>query len=129
MNLLEISVSLNVGLLTLIIIFQIGLASGAPWGEFAFGGRNKGTLPKHLRIGSVLSSFLYLGISGHLLAQVGVFPQLLESNLNTLANWSIVGIFSLALVMNIITPSKKERLVWAPVAAVLLVSSVIIALG
>ena len=129
MNLLETAVWLNVSLLAIITIFQIALIAGAPWGEFAFGGRNKGTLPRNLRVGSAISCFLYLGIGGHFLAQIGVFPQLLESNLNTLANWSNVGIFSLALVMNTITPSKKERLLWAPVTLVLLASSVIIALG
>lgn len=129
MNSIEIAVWLAVTVLLLTTLFQIALIAGAPLGEYAFGGRHKGTLPRNLRIGSVISSSLYLGIAGHFLAQIGLLPQILEPHLNSLANWSIVGIFSLALIMNTITPSKKERLVWAPVALVLLATSVIIALG
>ena len=129
MNSLEIATWVTVTLLTVITLFQIALISGAPWGEYAFGGRHKGPLPRNLRLGSAISSFMYLGIAGHLLAQIGIFPQLLDANLNSIANWAIVGIFSLALIMNTITPSKKERLVWGPVALVLLACSVIIALG
>ena len=129
MNSLEISVWLSVTLLALVTLFQIALIAGAPWGEYAFGGRHTGVLPRNLRIGSAISSFLYLGIAGHYLAQIGVFPQLLDANLNSIANWSIVGINLLALVMNTITPSKKERMIWAPVALILLGASILIALN
>jgi hypothetical protein len=129
MNSIEIAVWLTVTLLALITLFQIALIAGAPWGEYAFGGRYKVALPRNLKIGSVISCCMYVGVACHFLAQIGVFPQLLDSTLNTLANWSIVGIFSLALIMNTITPSKKERLVWAPIGLVLLITSVIIAIG
>lgn len=129
MNSIEIAVWLTVSLLALVTLFQISLIAGAPWGEYAFGGKNKGALPRNLRIGSAISSFLYLGIAGHYLAQIGVFPQLLDANLNSVANWSIVGINSLALIMNTITPSKKERMIWAPVALILLGVSIVIALN
>ena len=129
MNSIEIAVWLTLTLLALITLFQIALIAGAPWGEYAFGGKNKGALPRNLRIGSAISSFLYLGIAGHYLAQIGVFPQLLDANLNSIANWSIVGINSLSLIMNTITPSKKERMIWAPVALILLGASILIALN
>jgi hypothetical protein len=125
----KISAWLNIVVLVLITCFQIAIISGAPWGEYAFGGKNKGVLPKNLRIGSVITSFLYLGIAGHYLAQLGIFPKLLSPELNQVANWAIVGINTLALAMNTITPSKKERMMWAPVALVLLVTSVAIALN
>lgn len=129
MTLFEFSAWLNVLVLLLVTAFQIALISGAPWGEYAFGGKNKGVLPKNLRIGSAITSFLYLGIAGHYLAQVGIFPKLLSPELNQVANWVIVGINTLALIMNTITPSKKERMIWAPIALVLLATSVAIALG
>lgn len=110
-------------------VFQLAIILGAPLGEYAFGGQNKGSLPKNLRIGSVITSLLYLGIIGHLLAQLGHLPRLLSPSLNSATNWIIVGLFSLALVMNTITRSNKERAIWAPVALVLLVTSIVIALG
>lgn len=129
MTIFEFSASLNILVLLLVTAFQIALISGAPWGEYAFGGQNKGVLPRNLRIGSVITSFLYLGIAGHYLAQLGIFPKLLSPELNQIANWAIVGINTLALIMNTITPSKKERMIWAPVALVLLATSVPIALN
>ena len=41
-----ISAALHIG----IAAFQVFLAAGKPWGEYAFGGQNKGVLPRHLRI-------------------------------------------------------------------------------
>lgn len=129
MTIFEISAWLNIAVLLLVTCFQIALISGAPWGEYAFGGRIQGVLPRNLRIGSALTSLIYLGIAGHYLAQLGVFPKLLENDLNQAANWAIVGINGLALIMNTITPSKKERMLWAPVALVLLATSIVIALN
>jgi hypothetical protein len=129
MTFFKISAWLNILLLVLVTCFQIAIISGAPWGEYAFGGKNKGVLPKNLRIGSVITSFLYLGIAGHYLTQLGIFPKLLFPELNQVANWAIVGINTLALTMNTITPSKKERMIWAPVLFVLLVTTVAIPLN
>ena len=129
MTIFEFSAWLNILVLALVTCFQIALISGAPWGEYAFGGQNKGVLPNRLRIGSVITTFLYLGMAGHYLAQIGVFPKLLTPELNQLANWAIVGLNALALIMNTITPSKKERMIWAPVALVLLGTSLVIALN
>jgi hypothetical protein len=128
MTIFEFSAWLNILVLALVACFQIALISGAPWGEYAFGGQNKGVLPRNLRIGSVITTFLYLGMAGHYLAQLGLFPKLLGPELNQLANWAVVGINALALIMNTITPSKKERMIWAPVALMLLVSSFILAI-
>jgi hypothetical protein len=129
MTIFEISAWLNIAVLLLVTCFQIALISGAPWGEYAFGGQNKGVLPRNLRIGSVITSFLYLAIAGHYLAQLGVLPKLLSSDLNQVANWVIVGLNALALVMNTITPSKKERMIWAPVALFLFATSLAITLS
>ena len=129
MTIFEISAWLNIVVLLLVTCFQIALISGAPWGEYAFGGRIQGVLPRNLRIGSVITSFLYVGIAGHYLAQVGLFPKLLSPELNQVANWVIVGINSLALIMNTITPSKKERTIWAPITLLLLATSVAVALA
>lgn len=40
-------------------IFQALLASGKPWGEWAYGGQNAGVLPKELRVSSVFAIFIY----------------------------------------------------------------------
>jgi hypothetical protein len=43
--------------------------------------------------------------------------------------WVAVGISGVSLILNLITQSKWERIIWAPVGAILLVTSLVVALG
>lgn len=128
MTTLQIAVLGSSALLGILIVFQVALVFGAPWGEFAFGGRFKGSLPPAARVGSAISILVYLAIIGHYYAQISVLPRLLNPTFNNLANWAVVLIFAQALVLNLITRSKKERAIWAPVALLLLIASFIVAL-
>ena len=47
------------GLLALLVVFQLALAFGTPWGALAWGGQNKGTLPAGYRWASGLSVLVY----------------------------------------------------------------------
>lgn len=125
----EIAVIISVVALVAVGLFQIGLALGAPMGEYAFGGQNLGRLPVPYRIASAISVLVYLGIAGHYLAQIGVFEPLLEPSLNGIVNWVLVGFNSLGLIMNSISRSSKERKMGVPVLLLMLVCSVVIALG
>jgi hypothetical protein len=42
--------------------------------------------------------------------------------------WFVVVFVTVSLVLNLITPSAGERALWAPVAAVLLASSTVVAI-
>jgi hypothetical protein len=42
--------------------------------------------------------------------------------------WVVVGFSTLSLVLNVITPSAGERAIWAPVATLMLISSVTVAI-
>lgn len=125
----EIAVIISVVALVAVGLFQIGLALGAPMGEYAFGGQNPGRLPLPYRIASGISVLVYLGIAGHYLAQIGVFEPLLAPNLNSVVNWALVGFNALALILNSISRSSKERKLWVPVLLLMTVCSVVIALG
>jgi hypothetical protein len=125
----EIAVVISVVALAAVGLFQIGLALGAPMGEYAFGGQNPGRLPMRYRVASAISVLVYLGIAGHYLAQIGVFETLLSPSLNSIANWALVGFNALGLIMNSISRSVKERKMWVPVLLLMLVCSLVIALG
>jgi hypothetical protein len=125
----EIAVVISVVALAAVGLFQIGLALGAPMGEYAFGGQNPGRLPMRYRVASAISVLVYLGIAGHYLAQIGVFETLLAPSLNSIANWALVGFNALGLIMNSISRSVKERKMWVPVLLLMLVCSLVIALG
>ncbi len=43
--------------------------------------------------------------------------------------WVVVGLTTLSAAMNLATPSKWERIVWAPVTPLLLATSLVVALG
>ena len=129
MNTLEIAVIISVISLVAVGLFQIGLALGAPMGEYAFGGQHPGRLPLPYRVASAISVLVYLGIAGHYLAQIGVFETLLPSNLNSVANWALFAFNTLGLFMNSISRSVKERKMWVPVLLLMTVCSLVIALG
>src|SRR5687768_719411 len=48
--------------LTALAVFQVALASGAPWGRYAWGGQHEGALPAPLRVGSAVSVLVYAAI-------------------------------------------------------------------
>ena len=111
-------------LLAFVIAFQIALACGAPWGDLAMGGRFPGKFPPNMRIAAVLRAIVLALLSSIVLIKDGFWlPQLYQ--LSIFAIWGLVAIFALSLIMNLATPSKWERIIWAPVAALILVSSII----
>ena len=116
--------------MTLVVtVFQIALASGAPWGEYSYGGTKTGKLPTGFRINSVVSAFVMLAISGHYLAQLGVFEPVLDSAGNSVVNWVLVGFTGLAALANNATRSKKERMVWGIPTILMFLAALAVALN
>src|SRR5690242_19261830 len=111
-----------------LILFQLALAAGAPWGEFAMGGAFPGQFPPTLRVAAVLQAALIVGMVTVVLARVGIFFTGWVRRTRWLI-WVVVGYGVIGLILNLITTSTGERALWAPVALVMLVSSVIVARG
>ena len=129
MSAAEISAVILIVTMAFVALFQLALALGAPMGEYAFGGQNPGKLPVRYRVASAVSILIYAAIAGHELTQLGVLEKLLPADLNAAANWAIFALNVLSLIMNSVTRSTKERKLWAPVALLMSVTSLIIALG
>ena len=115
-------------ILGLLALFQIALASGAPLGEFAWGGKAK-VLPTGLRIGSIVSVLLYVIIAIILLERAGVTHIVGNAALIQVAAWVVFAYFALGIVMNAISRSKRERYTMTPVVLVLAALSLVVALG
>ncbi|MEO6943314.1 MAG: hypothetical protein ABI053_01215 [Lacisediminihabitans sp.] len=115
-------------LLGLLALFQIALASGAPLGEFAWGGQAK-VLPTRLRIGSIVSIFIYAAIALIILERAGPIQILGNAAVVQVAAWVVFAYFVLGILMNAISRSKKERYTMTPVVIVLAALSLAIALG
>jgi hypothetical protein len=110
-----ISAALHIG----IAAFQVFLAAGKPWGEYAFGGQNKGVLPRHLRIASVFSCCVLLAFAAVNLQQAAVLNISENVSLSRIFAWVVTGYAVLGTFMNAISRSRPERLLWTPIAALL----------
>jgi hypothetical protein len=111
----------------IIIIFQGCLAAGMPWGEASMRGKYPGKYPPKMRIVAIINIIILAVIAVIVLSRAGfILPQL--SEISRIGIWFIVVYFSIATVLNSITPSKIER-IWAPVALVQLITSIIVSIS
>ena len=106
----------------LVCLFQIALIFGAPWGEFTMGGQTKGKLPIQGRVTAGISILVLILMAQGLLAKYGTgLISGWPSALITVLVWLTFAYAVLGFIMNWLTRSKKERMVWGPVATILLV--------
>ena len=108
------------------IAFQLALALGVPWGEMAMGGKYPGRFPPKMRVAAVVQSLILLLIGLVVLVRAEVIMPNMFSASKT-AIWIVVAICLVGAILNIITQSKKERILWAPVTLALVCCSVIVA--
>jgi hypothetical protein len=115
-------------LTTIGALFQLALALGAPLGEYTLGGRFPGKLPPKIRVAAVAQILVMVLFAFIVLVRAGlIFGELYA--ISRVAIWFVVGFFVLGSLANLSTPSKRERLVWGPVNVLLLMVTIVIALG
>lgn len=108
------------------VIFQLGLAIGMPWGELAMVGKFPGRFPPTMRIAAVVQIILLIIITVAVLTRAGiVFNELIQFSKYSI--WFVVAFCLVGSILNTITPSKKERMLWAPVNFLLLACSLVVA--
>ena len=111
-----------------VIAFQLALAVGAPWGAYAMGGAIPGQVPPELRVAAVVQAVILALLALVVLARAGIaLPK--WSRASRWLIWVVVAFSAISLVLNTITPSAGERAIWVPVALVILISSVIVAVS
>lgn len=111
--------------IALLAIFQISLIAGAPLGNYAWGGKYK-ILPLKLRISSVFSILLYALFAVTILGKAGIVTPISYTNILV---WILAGYLTIGIVMNGISRSHKERNIMTPIAAILAVLAIIVALS
>lgn len=110
-----------------VVAFQLALSLGAPWGAYAMGGAFPGRFPPPLRFAAVVQAVVIGLLAVVVLSAAGLLlPGLAAASPWLL--WIPVVVSALALVLNSISRSAGERRIWVPVAMLLLVSSLIVAL-
>jgi hypothetical protein len=112
----------------LVALFQLALAFGAPWGEYTMGGRFMGKLPPKMRVAALFQIVVLFVMVFIVLTRSGVIVNQFHDVSRT-AIWFVVFFFVIGSMLNLLTPSKKERLVWGPVNVLCLVISLMVALS
>ena len=115
---IEITTYLGCALLVALILFQIALILGAPFGNYAWGGQHR-VLPTKLRIGSASSIVIYLLFMAFLVSKSGVWNIITHEPTLTIGMWAMTGYLFFGVLLNAISRSKQERMVMVPVAFVL----------
>ncbi|MDO6563530.1 hypothetical protein Q4488_09060 [Amphritea sp. 1_MG-2023] len=113
-------------LATVVMLFQLALALGAPWGEMAMGGKFPGRFSPKLRISALVQLLLLALMALIVLIRAGlVFSELFELSKSVI--WFVVALCVVSAILNTITPSKKERMLWSPVTIILVICAVVVA--
>ena len=113
---------------TLVVAFQVALALGAPWGRYAMGGAFPGRMPTPLRIAALAQGIVLAGLAMIVLADAGLVDVTLLDDWPWLI-WLPVAVSAVAVVLNASTRSQGERRIWLPVATLLLLCSLAVALA
>jgi hypothetical protein len=108
--------------------FQVALALGAPWGRAAWGGAHE-RLPLGLRVASAFAAVLWAVAALVVLARAGFDWSPIPFSAATWGTWVLFGLLLLGTVMNLASRSRLERLIQTPVAAVLAVLCMLVALA
>jgi hypothetical protein len=113
-------------LMSAVIIFQLCLTLGLPWGAASMGGKFPGKYPTKMRFVSFFNMILLSFMTMIVLIKADlILPQFKSTS--HFAIWFVV-IFSItAVILNTITKSKIERNIWAPVTAIQFICVLIVA--
>ncbi len=111
-----------------VVAFQLALALGAPLGAYAMGGAFPGRFPPPLRFAAVVQAVVIGLLAVVVLSAAGLVLPDLAVAIPWLV-WVPVAVSAVAVVLNSISRSAGERRIWVPVAMLLLVSGLIVALN
>jgi hypothetical protein len=110
-----------------VILFQFALALGVPWGSYAMGGVFPGVFPSVMRFAALMQAALLVVTSLVVLSRCGMLLRRLFRP-SKWAIWLVVVLGLISVVLNSITPSAGEKAIWQPVAVLLFVCSLTVAL-
>ncbi|AST91178.1 MULTISPECIES: hypothetical protein [Sutcliffiella] len=110
-----------------VAVFQVLLSLGYPIGEFAMGGYYK-VLPKKLRIASLINAFVLLFMGFVILQHANVIIGFDFLPTNILL-WVITIFLGVNTIANLISRSKKEKLVMTPLSGFTFLLCLLIALS
>lgn len=121
-------VNIYIALTILIVLFQFALVFGAPLGEYTMGGKFPGKLPVKMRIAAVIQIFILLLFVSVVIAKAGIALEQYH-RIGRIAIWFVVAFFILGSIVNLSSPSRKEKLVMGPANIIALIITLLIAIS
>lgn len=116
--------------LFVVVVFQVALVFGAPWGAWTQGGGTDGALEAGGRVVAGVSAVLLVVMALSVLGRSGQGPfARLPRRLITVLVWFTTIYSALGVLINAASRSAPERWVWTPVTALVLVCCVIVIRG
>jgi undecaprenyl pyrophosphate phosphatase UppP len=109
-----------------LIVFQLALVAGAPFGRASWGGTHR-VLTASLRLGSVATVVLYALAALVILRRAGYPIRRISEARARRAAWAVVVILTLSAVANLASRSVWELFGMAPFALILAVLSFVVA--
>jgi hypothetical protein len=115
-------------LAALVVVFQLALVAGAPWGRFTQGGVHAGRLPAPARAAAAASAVVLTGLALLVLARAGLLGDAALAASTPWA-WAAVVVSALTTLANAASRSRAERALFLPVALGMLATSLIVLLA
>lgn len=112
-----------------IATFQLALAAGAPFGRASWGGAYEGQLPRNLRVASGAAMVIWLLGALIVLDRAGLGPLELPDWVAFAGAWVFALLSAVGALVNFASSSPYERFGWGPLAAVLSLLTVFVALS
>jgi hypothetical protein len=116
-----------IGLAVGIALFQIVLALGAPLGEFTLGGKYPGKLPGKLRVAALFQIVILFIFTAMIASKAGIAFGSLHG-VARIGAWVVFAFFVPGSILNLSSPSKKEKLVMGPLNIIALVCAFMVAI-
>jgi len=115
MGLEQMAAILYALIIALVVLFQVCLIFGAPWGQITQGGRYEGSLPVGGRVVATLSVPTLIFMAASIISAAGLVP-----NWTDWTAYAAIAVQALSTTLNWITPSQKERFLWGPITSIML---------
>ena len=106
------------------ILFHLLVIMGAPWGRLTMGGRFDGQLPPAMRLASAVSAGLVAVMALAILSAAGLGPDWPRWT-----GWAALALSLASCLMNWLTPSRAERLLWGPLTTIMLLLAATVVLS
>ena len=115
MGLEQMAAILYALIIALVVLFQVCLIFGAPWGQITQGGRYEESLPVGGRVVATLSVPTLIFMAASIISAAGLVP-----NWTDWTAYAAIAVQALSTTLNWITPSQKERFLWGPITSIML---------